>query len=70
MPDTEAPLTPVERLMLASLYARLTVSQNRTLTRGPVSESACYADLNIRGPETLSHKEIPAIRLSEGSGTC
>lgn len=70
MPDVEAPLTPGERLLIVSLYASLTVSQNRKLTRGPVSERPCYADLNRCGPETLSRKRIPVSRLSEGLETC
>ncbi|MBE5451199.1 Uncharacterised protein [Mycobacteroides abscessus subsp. abscessus] len=70
MTDIEPPLSPVERLALVSLYARLTVSQNRPSSGLLVSESACYADLNISSPETMSHKRIPVTRLSEGSGTC
>ncbi|SHO82340.1 Uncharacterised protein [Mycobacteroides abscessus subsp. abscessus] len=70
MSDSEAPLTPGERLLLAGLYARLALSQNRTPLGRLGSERACYADLNICGPETLSHKRIPEIRGSEGLGTC
>lgn len=70
MSESEAPLTPGERLVLVSLYARLTVSRNRTVPGRLDSESACYADLNISSPETLSRKEIPVSRLSKGSGTC
>ncbi len=70
MTETEAPLTAEERLLLVSLYAHLTVSQNRTVPGQLDSEAPCYADLNIYRPETLSHKGIPVSRLSEGSGTC
>lgn len=69
MSESEAPLSPVERLLLVSLYLRLTVSQNRTVPGRLASESACYADLNIRRPETLSHRRIPVSRHSEGSET-
>jgi len=70
MPDAESPLSPVERLALVSLYAHLVQSQNRTVPGQLDPESACYADLNIRRPETLSHKEIPAIRVTRGIETC
>ncbi|SKR19072.1 Uncharacterised protein [Mycobacteroides abscessus subsp. abscessus] len=70
MLEDEPPLTTGERLAIVSLYARLTVSQNRSSSGRLVSETPCYADLNISSPETLSHKEIPVSRLSEGSGTC
>lgn len=70
MTDSEAPLTPGERLLLAALYARLTMSQNRTVPGRLAVESPCYADLNICSPATLSHKEIPVTRLSEGIETC
>ncbi|BBZ82308.1 hypothetical protein [Mycobacteroides abscessus] len=70
MLEDEAPLTPDERLAIAALYASLTVSQNRTVPGLLVSETPCYADLNIRRPETLSHKRIPAIRLTRGIETC
>ncbi len=70
MTETEAPLTAEERLLLVSLYAHLTVSQNRTVPGQLDSEAPCYADLNIRRPETLSHKRIPAIRLTRGIETC
>lgn len=69
MPDVEAPLTPGERLLIVSLYASLTVSQNRTVPGQLGSESACYADLNVCSPETLSHNGIPAIRPSGGFRT-
>lgn len=69
MPDIEPPLTPDERLLLASVYTHLVQSQNRTVPGLLGSESPCYADLNICSPETLSHNGIPAIRPSEGSGT-
>ncbi|MDO3013208.1 hypothetical protein P5V34_04305 [Mycobacteroides abscessus subsp. abscessus] len=70
MPDAESPLTAGERLVIAAFYARLTLSQNRTHAGRLAVESPCYADLNICVPETLSHKKIPAIRLSEGIETC
>ncbi len=70
MPETEAPLTPDERLLIASLYTHLVQSQNRPSSGQLDSESACYADLNIRRPETLSHKRIPVIRPREGFETC
>ena len=70
MSESEAPLTPGERLLLVSMYASLTVSQNRSSSGRLAVESPCYADLNICVPETLSHKKIPAIRLSEGIETC
>lgn len=66
MSESEAPLTPDERLAIAALYASLTVSQNRTVPGRLDPESACCADLNIRRPETLSHREIPANRVAEG----
>lgn len=70
MSETEAPLTAEERLLLAAVYTHLVQSQNRTVP-GPLdSESPCYADLNICSPETLSCKEIPDSRVTEGSGTC
>lgn len=69
MTDIEPPLTPDERLLIASVYTRLTVSQNRTVPGQLAVESACYADLNICSPETLSRKEIPDSRVTEGSET-
>lgn len=69
MSEIEAPLTPDERLLLAALYARLTVSQNRTVPGRLAVETPCYADLNISNPETLSHKEIPVTRPVEGFRT-
>lgn len=68
--ETEPPLTPSERLTIVALYAHLVQPQNRTVPGRLAVESACYADLNISSPETLSHKNIPVSRLSEGSGTC
>ncbi|SHP22808.1 Uncharacterised protein [Mycobacteroides abscessus subsp. abscessus] len=70
MSETEASLSPDERLTIVALYARLSQSQNRSVPGQFDPESACYADLNICSPETLSRKGIPAIRLTEGSGTC
>ncbi len=70
MLEDEAPLTVEERLTIASLYTHLVQSQNRTVPGLLVSETPCYADLNIRRPETLSHKRIPAIRLTRGIETC
>lgn len=69
MSDVEPPLTPVERLTIAAMYARLTLSQNRSLAGQLISEGACYADLNICRPETLSHKRIPDTRVTEGIET-
>lgn len=69
MPEDEAPLTPVERLMLSSLYLRLTVPQNRSSSGQLAVETPCYADLNICSPATLSRKKIPAIRPTEGFRT-
>ncbi|BAX97301.1 hypothetical protein MSTE_01985 [Mycobacteroides stephanolepidis] len=69
MLDSEAPLSPVERLVIASLYASLAVSQNRSSSGQLDSESPCYADLNISSPRTLSHKGIPVIRPVEGFRT-
>lgn len=69
MTESEAPLTPGERLAIVSLYARLTVSQNRTVPGLLGSESPCYADLNRCSPETLSHKRIPEYRVAEGFRT-
>lgn len=69
MPDSEAPLTADERLLLASLYTHLAVSQNRPSSGLFAVESPCYADLNICSPETLSRKEIPVTRLSDGFRT-
>lgn len=70
MPDAESPLSPVERLLLVSLYTRLTVSRNRTVPGLLAVESPCCADLNISSPRILSHKGIPAIRLTRGIETC
>lgn len=70
MSESEAPLTPGERLALVSLYTRLVQSQNRTPLGRLDSERACYADLDIHGLKTLSHKEIPATRAREGLETC
>ncbi|SHU56103.1 Uncharacterised protein [Mycobacteroides abscessus subsp. abscessus] len=70
MSETEPPLTPVERLAIAALYAHLAVSQNRPSLGRLSSERACYADLNICSPESLSHKKIPATRVREGIETC
>ncbi|SLD23197.1 Uncharacterised protein [Mycobacteroides abscessus subsp. massiliense] len=69
MLDSEAPLSASERLALVALYANLAVSQNRSSSGLLVSETPCYADLNICSPETLSHKEIPVSRPSEGFRT-
>lgn len=69
MSESEAPLTPGERLMLASLYASLTASLNRSSSGQLVSESECCTDLNRCGPETLSRKRIPVIRLVNGFRT-
>lgn len=70
MTETEAPLTPVERLTIVSLYAHLALSQNRTVPGRLSSERSCYSDHGIHGPETLSHKEIPATWAREGIETC
>lgn len=70
MPDLEPPLTVEERLLLASVYASLAASQNRSSSGRLDSETPCYADLNICSPETLSHKAIPVILPSEGFKTC
>ncbi len=70
MLEDEAPLTPAERLVIVSLYANLALSQNRPSLGRLSSERSCYADLNICSPETLSHKEIPVSRGSEGFETC
>lgn len=69
MPDSEAPLTPGERLALVYLYAHLAASQNQPSSGLLDSESACYADLNISSPETLSRKAIPEYRVEEGIET-
>ncbi|SKH29468.1 Uncharacterised protein [Mycobacteroides abscessus subsp. massiliense] len=69
MSDSEAPLTPDERLTIAALYTSLVLSQNRTVPGLLGSESPCYADLNRCSPETLSHKRIPEYRVAEGSET-
>ncbi len=84
MSDIEAPLTPIERLSIAALYARLALSASQSLTSPAArlasqnrsvpgrlgSERSCYADLNICSPESLSHKKIPATRAREGIETC
>lgn len=70
MSDSEAPLTPDERLLLVSLYARLSKSQNRSVPGRLGPERSCYADLNTSSPRTLSHKRIPVSRVAEGFGTC
>lgn len=70
MSETEAPLTPDERLTIAALYARLTLSQNRTPLGQLGSESACYADHDIHGLKSLSHKRIPESQMIEGLETC
>lgn len=69
MTETEPPLTHEERLLIVGLYVALSQSQNRTVPGQLDSESACYADLNICSPETLSRKEIPDSRVTEGSET-
>lgn len=69
MPEDEAPLSPGERLTIVALYTRLVQSQNRTVPGRLAVESPCCADLNISSPETLSRKEIPVIRLSDGFRT-
>lgn len=69
MPESEAPLTPDERLTIVALYTRLVQSQNRSSSGQLAVESACYADLNISSPEILSHKEIPVTRVAEGIET-
>ncbi|SKP38910.1 Uncharacterised protein [Mycobacteroides abscessus subsp. abscessus] len=70
MSDIEAPLTPDERLVIVSLYAHLTLSQNRSVPGRLGSEMPCYADHDICSPESLSHRVIPANRLSEGFRSC
>ncbi|SLD05525.1 Uncharacterised protein [Mycobacteroides abscessus subsp. abscessus] len=84
MSDTEPPLTLIERLVIVSLYARLTVSaphtlpspaarlvsQNRSVPGRLSSERSCYSDLNICSPTTLSHEEVPVSRSSEGFRAC
>lgn len=70
MSDSEPPLTPVERLTIAALYTSLVMSQNRSVPGRLGSETACYADLNICSPETLSHEEIPVSRVREGFRKC
>ncbi|SIJ34951.1 Uncharacterised protein [Mycobacteroides abscessus subsp. abscessus] len=67
--DAESPLSPVERLLVVSLYVCLSQSQNRSVAGRLDSERSCYADLNIYRPETLSDKRIPAIRLVDGFRT-
>lgn len=69
MSESEAPLTPGERLLLVSLYAHLIASRNRSVAARLDSETPCYADLNICSPETLSRKRIPASRAREGLET-
>lgn len=69
MLEDEAPLTAEERLLLVSLYARLTASRNRAVPGRLDSETPCYGDLNISNPETLSYKEIPVTRPREGFRT-
>lgn len=70
MSETEPPLTPEERLTIAAVYAHITVSLNRSPSGRLASERSCYPDLNICGPETLSHNEIPVMRVREGLETC
>ncbi len=70
MSDHEPPLTPEERLLLVSLYAHLSQSQNCSVSGQLGSERACYADHDIRGLKTLSHKKIPATSAREGFETC
>lgn len=70
MSDIEPPFTAEERLLLAGLYAHLAVSQNRPSLGQLDSERACYADLDIQSPETLSHRGIPVSRSSEGFRAC
>ncbi|MBN7388531.1 Uncharacterised protein [Mycobacteroides abscessus subsp. abscessus] len=69
MSETEAPLTPIERLVIVGLYATLTLSQNRSVTGQFAVERSCYADHDIHRPETLSHKGILVYRGSEGFET-
>ncbi len=70
MTETEPALTPEERLLIVGLYATLSQSQNRSVPGRLGSERACYADLNICSPETLSHRVIPISRGSEGFRAC
>lgn len=70
MSDHEPPLTPEERLLLVSLYAHLSQSQNRSVSGQLGSERACYADHDISSPETLSHSHFPVSRGSEGFRSC
>lgn len=70
MSESEAPLSGEERLLVAALYARLSLSQNRTVPGRLAVEAPCCADLNRCSPETWSHNEIPVTKLSDGSGTC
>lgn len=70
MPDTEAPLSPVERLMLAALYTHLVQSQNRPSLGRLAAERSCYADHDIHGLKSLSHKRIPESQMIEGLETC
>ncbi len=69
MSDSEAPLTPDERLTIAALYTSLVLSQNRTPLGRLGSERASCADHDICSPESLSHKNIPEYRVAEGLGT-
>lgn len=70
MSDSEPPLTPGERLLLAGLYAHLSQSQNRSVPGRLGSERACNADHDIHGLETLSHENIPVNRGSGGFRAC
>lgn len=70
MPETEAPLTPEERLVIAALYTSLALSQNRPSLGRLVAERSCYADHDIHGLETLSHKNIPVKSGLGGLRTC
>lgn len=70
MSETEASLSPDERLTIVALYARLSQSQNRSVPGRLGSDRACYADHDICSPETLSHSHFPVSRGSEGFRSC
>ncbi|AMT69064.1 hypothetical protein BKG80_10960 [Mycobacteroides chelonae] len=70
MTETEPPLTHEERLLIVGLYVALSQSQNRTPLGRLGSERSCYADHDIHGLKSLSHKRIPESQMIEGLETC
>ncbi|CPS24701.1 hypothetical protein PP568_09800 [Mycobacteroides abscessus] len=70
MTETEPPLTHEERLLIVGLYVALSQSQNRPSLGRLAAERSCYADHDIHGLKSLSHKRIPESQMIEGLETC